>query len=101
MRLPLQQIRCSRNQSSSSSYESYIKRTIPLVHLRLDNKKISVEIIDENIYVKIPESTISVESVVSIVSQKTGIPIEDLVLLDSQMVPISEGKGQLTHSQYN
>ena len=38
MRLPLQQIRCSRNQSSSS-YESYIKWTIPLVHLRLKQQK--------------------------------------------------------------
>ena len=86
-------------QSTSSSSkkvisEPYFKRTIPLVTLGIDplGRNLIVENTDDNLYIRVPESELSAKSIVDQASRKLGTQ-EELTILDSRWIPISEGKG--------
>ena len=85
----------SKNSQPGPSYEAYFKRCIPFVSLTLDHagKNIIVLSTDDNVYVKIPESSITVSSILSEVGRKVSIVTENLVLLDSKMLPVADDKG--------
>lgn len=80
------------------NYESaYFKRSIPLVSLSLNKtgKNIVIENPpDENVFVKVPESVLSVDAILAEVGKKTSLLPSDLVLLDSKVLVVSDDKGQ-------
>ena len=80
----------------SQGYEPYLKRSIPLVTLSLDHtgKNIIIDSTNDNVYVKIPESSVSVPSILSEIGMKASIQPEELVILDSKFLPITDDKGQ-------
>ena len=50
---------------------------------------------DDNVYIKIV-GTVSTESILSAVAPKVSIPADDLILLDSKFIPVTNDKGQFT-----
>lgn len=76
----------SKNSQPGPSYETYFKCCIPFVSLTVDRagKNIIVLSTDNNGYDKIPESSITVSSILSEVGRKVSIVTENLVLLDSK-----------------
>lgn len=88
----------NKSQQPPTSYKSNFKRCIPLVSLALDGtsrKALIVESTDENVYVKLPESSVSLFAILSAIGHKVSIPPDDLILLDSKLIPVSDEKGQL------
>ena len=76
--------------------EPCLKRTIPFVTLSLDHteRNLQVESTEENVYVKIPESSVELASLLSEAGKSMSTEPEDLVILDSKLIPVSqEGKG--------
>ena len=71
-----------------------LKRTFPYVSLCLDHtgKNVTVESTIDSIYVKLPENGVCVDAVLEEVSTRVGIAAEDLVLLDSKFVPVSNNE---------
>ena len=71
-----------------------LKRTFPYVSLCLDHtgKNVTVESTIDSIYVKLPENGVCVDAVLEEVSTRVGIATEDLVLLDSKFVPVSNNE---------
>ena len=49
---------------------------------------------EDNVFVKIPESTLSVSTILSEVGKKTSLSPDELVLLDSKLILIADDKGQ-------
>ena len=85
-------------------YENQLKRTTPFVSLCADQtgKKMSIDTIIANLYVKIPESEVSVNSILCDVAPKLDCPVEDLTILDSTLVPLpDEDRGKLLISYFN
>ena len=82
----------SRKKSSSVHYESSLKRSIPHVSLSLDDsgKNICVDSIISNVYIKIPDSNVSLQTILSEVAAKIGESPSDLILLDSKFVEIGD-----------
>ena len=56
-----------------------------------------IESTQKKIYVKVPESSLSVPTILMVVSNTCSIAVEadDLVLLDSKFLPVSDHRGQL------
>ena len=73
------------------SNSATLKRTFPYVSLCLDHtgKNVTVESTIDSIYVKLPDNAVCVSSVLEEVSACVGFPAEDLILLDSKFVPLS------------
>ena len=88
-----------KGQQPSTSYESHFKRCIPYVTLALDEsrKNVIIDSTDDNVYIKVPECSVSVTAILAAVGQKVSIPPDDLVLLDSKIIPVSNEKGQLIY----
>ena len=81
----------------STQYESsYFKRCIPFVSLSLNKsgKSIVIETTEENVFVKIPESTLSVDTILAELGKKVSLAPSDLVLLDSKFLSVSDDKGK-------
>ena len=81
----------------SCSYETaFFKRCLPLVSLSLSKsgRNITVDNTEDNVFVKIPESTLSVSTILSEVGKKTSLSPDELVLLDSKLILIADDKGQ-------
>ena len=81
---------------TQSRYETFWKRSIPLVALCLDDncRNILVDSTVNNVYVKVPENSLSVGSIISAVATKVNIAFEDLVLLDSKLIEVADDKGK-------
>lgn len=88
----------STKKSQPQSYEPSFKRSIPLVTLSLDHtgKNVAVESTDDNVYIKIPESSVSVPAILSEIGAKVSIQPDELVILDSKCIPVTDGKGDGT-----
>ena len=83
-------------QSSSGVAESTFKKCIPFVSLVLDGSgKIVIESTDDNVYIKIP-GTVSTESILSAIAPKVSMVADDLIVLDSKFIPVTNDKGQFT-----
>ena len=83
-------------QSSSGVAESTFKKCIPFVSLVLDGSgKIVIESTDDNVYIKIP-GTVSTESILSAIAPKVSMAADDLIVLDSKFIPVTNDKGQFT-----
>ena len=65
--------------------------TLSLDHTR---KNITTQSTNENVYVKIPKSSVSVPAILSEIALKVSIPSEDLVILDSKYINVTDDKGQ-------
>lgn len=92
-----------RNATHTGYTESCFKRTIPYVTLVLDDfGKIVVDSTIDNVYLKIPESSISVSGILSSIGEKIAdVAGEDLVLLDAKLFPISDAdKGNFNIDYY-
>lgn len=74
--------------------EAFFKRSIPFVALCLDRgRNITVESTINNVYVKIPENVVSVESILSAMATKLSCEATDLIMLDVKFIEISDDKG--------
>ena len=75
----------SSKRQKTMPYESSLKRSFPFVSLCLDEsgRNICVDTIVSNVYIKIPDSNVSLQGILNEVAGKIGEPMEDLVLLDS------------------
>ena len=64
--------------------------------LSLDHtgKNITTQSTNENVYVKIPESSVLVPAILSEIALKVSIPSEDLVILDLKYIHVTDDKGQ-------
>ena len=67
------------------------RRTFPYATLCLDHtgKNVAVESTIDSIYVKLPEESVCVRSVLEEVSTRVGLPADDLVLLDAKFIPVN------------
>lgn len=72
-----------KNQETEP-YEPYLKRSFPLVTLTLDRtgKCVMVDCTLNNVYVRIPVSTVSVPSILSEIWKKVDVDHTELVILD-------------------
>lgn len=77
------------------SYEPCLKKTIPYVSLCLDNagKTIVNDATISNIFIKIPDISVSLDSILSEAGTKIGCDPYELILLDVKFFPISDEKG--------
>lgn len=82
-----------RPQDSGTTYEPFLKRSFPQVTLAMAGRSIIVDTILNNIYVRVPESAVSVPAILSEVAKKMGVNPEDLVVLDSKILRVSDDKG--------
>ena len=82
-------------RQETTSYEPFLKRSFPLVTLTVDRtgKSVVVDSTLNNVYVRIPESTVSALCILSEIGKKTGIDPQELVILDNKMIPVSDDKG--------
>jgi hypothetical protein len=82
--------------SGTQLYEKFLKRSIPFVSLCLDqtNRNIVIDSIISNVYVKIADSSVSGQAVLSAVASKVACESIDLVILDAKFVEVSDDKGK-------
>ena len=82
-------------KSPTTVYEPFFKRTVPFVTLALDHtgRNIVAQSTCENVYVRIPESAVSVPAILEEAGKKLRIPGEDLTILDSKWIPVSDTNG--------
>lgn len=88
--------RGSVSGTQSRVYETFWKRSIPLVALCLDDscRNILVDSTINNVYVKVSESSLSVSSILSAVATKINSIPEELVILDAKFIEIADDKGK-------
>ena len=69
---------------------STFKRSIPFVTLCADQsgRNLSVDTFISNLYLKMPESEVSLDGILAVASP---LPIEQLILLDSGFLPVTGG----------
>ena len=84
-------------------YESSFKRSFPYVSLCLDEsgRNICVDTIIFNVYIKIPDSSVSLQSIMNEVAGKIGEPPTDLILLDSRFIEIGDDSTYNIHVLLN
>lgn len=58
------------------------------------NRNIAVDTTINNVYVKIPESSVSAQAILSALAVKIGSDASNLVLLDAKFIEISDDKGK-------
>ena len=83
------------------SYEPFMKRSFPVVSLTLDRTgKISVNSTLSNVYIKVPESSVSVPAILAEIGKKTSTDPEELTVLDSKLLPVTDDKGKCNCNNY-
>lgn len=85
-----------KHQAGTSGESSFFKRCIPFVSLTLSKsgKSIAVGPPEENVFVKIAESALSVNTILTEVAKKISMTPGELVLLDSSCLMVSDDNGQ-------
>jgi hypothetical protein len=80
----------------NTPYEAFLKRSIPNVALGLDQsgRNIVVENTINNVYIKIPENTVSAQSILSAMATRIGCEAVDLIILDVKFIEINDDKGK-------
>lgn len=83
---------------AKQTYEKFLKRSIPFVSLCLDqaNRNIVIDSIVSNVYIKIADSSVSGQSILSEVAPKVGCEAADLMILDAKFIEVSDDKGMYT-----
>ncbi len=87
----------NRTRKNQPYTESSLKRSFPYVSLCLDHtgKHVVVENTIDNIYVKVPDSSVSVATILEEVGSRISVTAEDLLILDAKLVPVSsEERGE-------
>ena len=83
-----------RSLTTALAHEKYLKKSISFVSLCLDNhRNIVVDSIISNVYVKIPDSSVSGQEILSAVATKVGCDVNELMMLDAKFVEITDDKG--------
>ena len=84
-----------RSKKMCQPYEVFLKRSIPYVALGLDHsgRNIIVDGTINNIYIKIPENTVSAQAILSAMATKIGCEVAELVILDVKFLEVSDDKG--------
>lgn len=85
------------NSRNRPRYEACLKRTIPFVTLCPDQscRSMCIDTVISNLYLKIPESEVSLDAILTAAGPKVDVAMEQLVLLDSTFVPVTDdGKGR-------
>ena len=82
----------SKRQKTGMQYESSLKRSFPYVSLCLDEsgRNICVDMIISNVYIKIPDSSVSLQAILGEVARKIGESPTELILLDSKFIEIGD-----------
>ena len=82
----------SSKRQKTMPYETSLKRSFPYVSLCLDEsgRNVCVDTIVSNVYVKIPDSMVSLQGILNEVAGKIGEPPADLILLDSKFIEIGD-----------
>lgn len=90
--------RNKRGNSSIQPYTTYLKKSIPFVSLCLDDtsRNILVDSTISNVYIKVPENCVSVQSILTALATKITCEVSDLVMLDVKFLEITDDKGQLS-----
>ena len=83
-------------KKATQPYDVYLKRSIPYVALGLDqsNRNIIVDSTINNVYIKVPENTVSAQTILSAMATKIGCDASSLVILDVKFLEISDDKGK-------
>lgn len=81
---------------ANQPYEKFLKRSIPFISLCLDqtNRNIVIDSIINNVYIKIADSSVSGQAILSAVATKVGCEATDLIILDVKFVEVSDDKGK-------
>ena len=87
----------TKKMSVQQPYDLYLKKTLPFVSLCLDQpgRIILVDHTINNIYIKVPVSVVSVQSILSAVATKIGCEANELIMLDVKFLEISDDKGEV------
>ena len=91
----------SKRQKTSIQYESSLKRSFPYVSLCLDEsgQNICMDTIISNVYIKIPDSSVSLQAMLGEVAGKIGESPTELILLDSKFIEIGDdSRGKFVHT---
>lgn len=90
----------SKKPSVPQPYELFLKKTIPFVSLCLDQsgRNIIVNHTINNIYIKIPENSVSVQSIIAAMASKITCDANELIMLDVKFLEISDDKGEVYDS---
>lgn len=95
---PFSGIRSKRGHvlSPNQPYQTFLKKSIPFVSLCLDQscRNIIVDSIINNVYIKIPDSSVSALGIISTMATKIGCEPNDLILLDVKFIEIADDKGE-------
>lgn len=86
----------NKRGAANQSYEKFLKRSIPFVSLCLDqtSRNIVIDSIISNVYIKIADSSVSGQSILSAVASKVDCEATDLVILDVKFIEVSDDKGK-------
>lgn len=86
----------SKKTSIPLPYDVCLKKSIPYVTLCLDQsgRNILVDNTVNNIYIRIPEKSVSVQSILSAMATKINCEANELVILDVKFLEISDDKGK-------
>lgn len=81
---------------ANQSYEKFLKRNIPFVSLCLDqtSRNIVIDSIICNVYIKIADSAVSGQAILSAVATKVGCEATDLIILDVKFIEVSNDNGK-------
>lgn len=83
-------------KKANQPFDTFLKRSIPYVALGLDQsgKNIIVDTIISNVYIKVPENSVSVAAILSTMATKLNCDANELVILDVKFLEISDDKGR-------
>ncbi len=70
-------------------YDSCLKRTIPYVSLATDSSGRNI-CVDSIVYIRIPDDNVGTRSILGDIASKIGTEENELILLDSKFVPITD-----------
>ena len=96
-KMPLKPTLTSKKAEKLTS-EPLFRRTFPFVSLNLDKtqRNILVDTTEENVYIRVSERTLSVQTLLAEMGKGINVPEEELVILDSKCVPVTDDdKGQI------
>ena len=88
--------------SGTQPYETFLKRSIPYVSLCLDEsgRNVLVDSTINNVYVKVPDKSLSASTILSAMATKIGCVAEELVILDVKFLEVTDDKGE-NHCRHN
>lgn len=82
---------------------SYLKRTIPYVSLTTDasGRNICVDTIMSNVYIRIADDNVCAQTILADIAMKSGAEENELTLLDSKFIPVTDDGDKGEHKHYH